>query len=242
MNSNQSWTLVTGGSKRLGAEICKTLASNGYNILVHYNKSQKEALEIVHECKKLGVSADCISGDFASMPTLEDFIVRLTQSFPDISCLVNNVGNYIVGSVLATTPQQWNELFQVNLHAPYALIHSLIGSIKKNQGAIINIGIAGINHIPADLYSTAYTNTKLSLWMLTKSLAKDLASDRVTVNMVSPGYLDNAIDLPLDLTLLPMKRAATTNEVARVVAFLVDKENDYITGQNIEVSGGVRLK
>lgn len=238
---NRQKILVTGGARRLGAEICRTLASKGISLLIHYNKSQAEARELGFVCQRYGVDVDIISGDFTTAASVEEFIRRLNAEFPDISGLVNNVGNYLIDSALATAPKLWAELFQINFHAPFTLIQSLIPSIKRVKGSIVNIGAAGLSSVPADTYSTAYTATKLALWMLTKSLAKELAPSEVSVNMVSPGLLDNSIDMPQDLSFFPMKRPGTSQEVAYVVAFLLEKNNSYITGQNIEVAGGIRL-
>ena len=101
--------------------------------------------------------------------------------------------------------------------------------------------MTGLSTERADTYSTAYTFTKASLLMLTKALAKEYAPDGVTVNMVSPGHLDISVDLPEDLNTLPMKRPATCEEVARVVTFLLRDENNYLTGQNIDIAGALRL-
>lgn len=236
-----NWTLVTGGAKRLGAEICTTLASKGHNILVHYNSSKNEAVDVVKACTRYGVKAESVQGDFSSKETTIKFLNVLQERFPDIENLVNNVGNYIVKPALATSVNEWYDLFQTNLHAPFILTKGLAASIQAARGSIVNIGVAGVNSVQADTYSTAYTATKLSLCMLTKSLALELASSGVRVNMVSPGYLDNAVDKPLDWSSVPMKRAGVPSEIARVVAFLLEDESSYITGQNIEVAGGLRL-
>ena len=234
------WTLVTGGAKRLGAEICQTLAASGHNIVVHYHNSHDDAINVQAACKKLGVEAELLQGDFSTQETTQKFIDAYLSQFTETEHLINNVGNYLIKSALNMPLKEWYDLFQTNLHAPFALIQALTPSLKKQQGSIVNIGIAGMNHLPADTYATAYSITKASLLMLTKSVAKELAPDHVRVNMVSPGYIDNAVDLP-DPSRLPMGRPATTQEVARAVEFLINKDNAYITGQNIEVSGGVRL-
>ena len=234
------WTLVTGGGKRLGAELCMTLAGQGHNLVVHYHTSQAEALKVVSACRELGVKAEALRGDFSSQESTQKFIEAYLERFGETAHLINNVGNYLIKSALNMPIKEWYALFQTNLHAPFALIQALIPSLKRERGCIINIGIAGMEHLPADTYATAYSITKASLLMLTKSLAKELAPDHIRVNMVSPGYIDNAVDLP-DPSRLPMKRAATTQDVARAVEFLMDPKNGYITGQNIEVAGGVRL-
>lgn len=236
-----TWTLVTGGAKRLGAEICYTLAHKKQDIIVHYRNSRTEALQVVKSCCDLGVQADCIQGDFSTFESTEAFLNELQMNFKGIRNLINNVGNYPVESAVETPSEAWNELFQVNLHAPFACIQALLPQIKKAQGNIINIGVSGITMMRAAPSATAYRATKMGLLMLTKSLGRELAPYGVRVNMVSPGQLKESIDVPQDLSQIPMHRLGNFKEVARVVAFLMDPESEYITGQNIEVAGGLGL-
>lgn len=235
-----AWTLVTGGAKRLGATLSLSLAKAGHDVVIHYQNSEDEAKKIMSECQKQGVKCAMIQGSFATSQETTDFAKRYMEQFPDTIHLINNVGNYLIKSALNTSLDEWNGLFQTNLTAPFILIKKLIPSLIKQQGSIINIGTSGILYPPANVQSTVYGLTKEGLWMLTRSLAKELAPQQVRVNMVSPGYLDIAVDLPKDLTTLPMKRAATCEEVGGVVTFLLKQK--YITGQNIEVAGGVGLK
>lgn len=232
------WTLVTGGAKGLGAEICRHLATQGHSIAVHYNKSVKEAEEVAGFCIRAGVQAEIIQGDFSTKDSTLLFTTRLEKRIPQTKNIVYNVGNYIIGPISKTTVEDWYSLFQTNLNAPFIILHALLPLLIKNQGGIVTIGTAGIENVIADTYSTAYRCSKMGLLMLTKSLAKELASSFVNVNMVSPGYLENSIDFPSHF---PMDRPATLNEVARMVAFLLLEENKYITGQNIEVAGGIKL-
>lgn len=235
------WTLVTGGARRLGAEICRVLSEQGHNIVVHYNKSRHDAESVAEHCRQQGVKADIIQGDFSTRESTLAFARSYQNRFPDTKNLINNVGNYLISPVLETSVDQWYEMFQNNLHVPFTLIQTLSSSIKKQQGCIINIGVVGIGNVHAENYCTAYSCAKMALLMLTKSVARELAPFHARANMVSPGYLDIAVDLPDDLKSLPMGRAAEPKEVARVVAFLLDSKSGYITGQNIEVAGSVRL-
>jgi NAD(P)-dependent dehydrogenase (short-subunit alcohol dehydrogenase family) len=235
------WTLVTGGANRLGAEICLALARKGYPVVVHYNRSRKEAEDVVSTCLSYGVEADLIQGSFSSVAEVQKFIEEYLKRFPKTQALINNVGNYLIQSALNTSVSDWISLFQTNLHAPFALMQALIPSIRQEKGSIINLGVTGIQGIHANTRSTAYALTKMGLWFLTRSLAQELASDGVRVNMVSPGYLDIAVDLPKNLDQLPMHRPAACSEVARVILFLLSAESQYITGQNIEVGGGLAL-
>lgn len=235
------WTLVTGGAKRLGAQLCLALAAKGYSILLHYHTSQREAQMVVEACRSFGGAAEMIPGDFSTSESTESFIRDCQARFPTIKGLINNVGTYLVKPASNTTINEWNIVFQSNLHTPFALCRAFLPSLSQNGGSIINIGIAGLEGFRADVYSTAYLSAKMALLVLTKSLAKEMASKGVRVNMISPGYLENAIDLPKDLTLLPMQRPALLSEVSQMVIYLLDEQNRYITGQNIEIAGGVRL-
>lgn len=235
------WTLVTGGAKRLGAEMCRTLAAKGHSILIHYHTSNQQAEQVVEECLALGVNAACICGNFSSRKGTEIFAQEVLKRYPQVRFLINNVGNYIIKKGTETSIDDWYDLFETNVHAPFILSRAFIPSIKESRGAIINIGTTGIDHIHGDSYSTAYSCTKMALLMLTRSLAKELAPSLVRVNMVSPGYMSTAVDLPEDVSTLPMHRAAIPPEVAQVVAFLLEDSKSYITGQNIEVAGGLNL-
>lgn len=229
------WTLVTGAAKGLGKEIALTLAKKGYNLLIHYNKSSREAEEVMRLCQEAGVQSKVVQGDFSSLESTQRFISLLHN----VEHLVNNVGNFLIKPGLETPVDVWQDLYQVNFLAPLAIIQGLIHSIREYNGTIINIGCVGV--LRADSKYTAYTSTKMSLYMLTKSLAKQLAPDLVRVNMVSPGELENSVSLSERGLALPMRRAGKCQEVADTVAFLVDPKNGYITGQNIEVGGALAL-
>lgn len=235
------WTLITGAAKRLGAEIAEVLASKGYDLVLHYRNSLQEAELVASRCRRMGVRAELIYGDFSTVKAILDFTRRYLERFPETQNLVNNVGNYLVKSTLETSDAEWDDLFQTNLRAPFILSREIIPSLVASRGAIVNLGNAGIERRSAGIYAPVYHLAKSGLLLLTRTLALELAPQQVRVNMVSPGHLDISVDLPFDLGKIPMKRPAKTEEVARVVAFLLDPASGYITGQNIEVSGGYCL-
>lgn len=235
------WTLVTGGARRLGASICHELAQAGHQLAIHYRQSHDEAEALAVTLRAFGVKAKTIRGDFSTQESIHDFLKRYQQQFDKTLFVVNNVGNYLMEPSSETSPAQWHALFETNFFAPVMLTNALLPSLKKEKGAVVNIGVAGIGKLKVDINAAAYTMSKINLLAYTKSLAKEVAKDKVRVNMVSPGYIDNAVDLPEDLSVLPMGRAAKPDEVARVVRFLLEPASAYITGQNIEVAGGVGL-
>lgn len=231
------WTLVTGGAKRLGAALCVALAEQGRSIVVHYRSSRQEALEVVELCRAKGVEANAIQGDFGSVPQVQEFVKRYLQQFSETSALINNVGTYLIGSGLQTTIEDWMPVFQTNLYTPFILSQALTPSLIASKGHIVNIGASGLKRCSANTYATAYQLAKEGLWGLTLALARELASKDVRVNMVSPGLLEASIDqYPI-----PMNRAGYFWEICRVVSFLLDPASSYITGQNIEVAGGLGL-
>lgn len=235
-----AWTLVTGGARRLGAEICKTLAEQHHDIIVHYKSSKQDAEDVASSCCSRGVKAEIIQGDFSSYESTERFVKEIRERFSTVSHLINNVGNYENGLVSQTLPHHWNALFQVNLHATQTIIQGLLPTIIQSQGCIVNIGVAGIESMRVAKSCGVYSMTKIGLLAFTRALAFELASHNVTVNMVSPGQMEISVNKP-EPNALPMRRFGTQNEVAKVIAFLLNKENHYITGQNIEIAGGYAL-
>ncbi len=189
------------------------------------------------QCQAIGSQAVAIQGDFSSIANVQDFTRRYLQQFPETGVLINNVGNYLICSALHTSLEDWSSLFHVNLHVPLILTQALASSLIKNQGQVINIGVSGLHRHAASTYATAYNLTKQGLWGLTLALARELAPQNIRVNMVSPGELN----ISIDHRSLPMHRPATCNEVCRVVNFLLEPESAYITGQNIEIAGGLGL-
>lgn len=236
-----NWVVVTGGARGLGAEICQHLAKLGYSLVIHYNTSRNDADKLKAKCESLGANVHTVQGDFNTKASTEKVLDEILSLNVPIRFLVNNVGNYLIQSLLDTELDDWYELFQVNVHAPFILSKGLSDVIVKQKGSIVNIGVTGLETGKADTYSAAYTITKQALFCMTKSLAKELASQGVRVNMISPGYLSNAVDLPKDLNKLPMQRAVSLSEIAEMVEYLFKESGKSITGQNIEIAGGVRI-
>lgn len=238
---SESWTLVTGAAKGLGAAISLSLAKQGYALVLHYRESKQEVEKVAVSCRAMGVEARIIEGDFNTVDSTQRFIDSYLAQFPNTRGLVNNVGMYHLSSITSTDEQTWQMLFQVNVHAPRALMSACVPSLRRYEGSIVNIGMAGIERFYPDIHSAAYMATKTVLWQITRSLARQMAPDRVRVNMVSPGYLERSDVKPAEDRLAPMGRLASLDEVAKLVAYLMGADSTYVTGQNIEVAGGTRL-
>jgi NAD(P)-dependent dehydrogenase (short-subunit alcohol dehydrogenase family) len=235
------WTLVTGGAKRLGAEICRGLAAQGKNVVVHYYSSEREAYMLAEELRAIGVRAELLYGDFSSLASTRAFMENYLDRFSKTEGLVNNLGPYRTGSSLQDSVEEAQNLLHLNVLVPLVLVQALTETLKKEKGFIINIGMVGCGTLSANTHAAVYNVTKSALYQFTKSWAKELADSHVKVNMVSPGYLEESIDLPVSVDLLPMRRVGSWKEIARAVCFLTLPGSEYITGQNIEVAGGVKL-
>jgi len=241
-NQTQKVALITGAAKRLGRSIALHLGQEGYFCWIHYNTSHSEAQETLKLLKKLGGQGKIIQADQSSYPQVQRACRLILKNTPGIDCLVNNVGIYTKGPLEEFSPLQFESIIQTNLLGPYFWIRELHAHLNKNA-CIINLGYTGLQRSWADTQATAYTISKLGMHQLTLAWASSLASRNIRVNTISPGQLENSIDLPKNLKkAIPMKRAGTLNEIIGLVDFLLSKQASYITGQNIEVAGGYMMK
>lgn len=233
------WTLITGASKRIGKGIALRLAKEGHNICIHYNVSIGEAKALQYECLALGVQAELIQANFSTINHIHHFIQEYKERFGSMNALINNIGNYAIESIAMTSNEVCLDLFQTNFFLPFMLSREFLPLLKASQGSIINLGVSGLLTSISSQKAPIYFSLKMALLQFTRMFAKEVAKDLVRVNMVSPGYTTTSIDLPKSS--LPFGRMAEVDEVAQVVAFLLNEKNSYITGQNIEVAGAVGL-
>lgn len=231
------WTLVTGASGGLGRAIALRLAEEGRPLYIHYNQSSDLAQKVAVACAQKGAKVKVVQGDFST----DESMNRFFDQIKDVAHLVNNVGCFLIQPGSETSYSDWKDLYQVNFFAPLALIQNCLPDIVSHQGNIVNIGSVGVGMLRADAKFTAYTSSKMSLYFLTKSLAKELAPRGVRVNMVSPGEMENSLSFPRGGGELPMRRKASLKETADAVAYFLSPEAGYITGQNLEVGGGLAL-
>ena len=233
--------LITGGAIRIGAQIVKTLHENNYRVLVHCHQSKKNAQILCNELNtKISNSAEMVCTDLNSLSNIE----KLSSKIESIDLLINNASVFYPTPLPKTKHEDWDNLINVNLKAPYFLATLLSNKLSSRNGSIINI---------VDIHSERplrnhpiYSISKAGLKMLTLSLAKELAPN-VRVNGISPGSIiwpqingsisDNQKKIMLDRVAL--KRQGKPKDIAEAVLFLV--ESDYITGQIINIDGGRTL-
>jgi len=233
--------VVTGGARRLGRHLCQTLAERGYDLVILYRHSDHDARALVDEIRARGQRARAMAVDVGSEPQVADVFGEIGRDEGRVDLLVNNVGNYNPQHVTALTPAVWDATLSANLSgAYYCCFHAL--RLMRPGGHIINIGMAGLEGIRANVRGADYYVSKTGLLVLTRALAAGYAERHIRVNMVSPGQIDNSVDLPPPDEIgdsVPLGRAGTVEDMAQAVEYLLDAT--YVTGINIDVAGGYRL-
>lgn len=229
--------LITGASGKLGYQIALAMAEKGCNCICHYHKNEADAYALVEKIESLGCKAYSIGADLRDIEGIEKlFAVPLTPTI-----LINSAAVFERSKIHETTIEQVRKTFEVNTVAPLMIIGSFVNSLEQAKidcGKIVNIADVG-GHASWSQFS-AYCGSKAALISMTKSLAKELAP-KIAVNSVSPGYIDLHDQPEMDeitrhISRIPMKRLARAEEVISAIMFLL--ENDYITGENINVDGG----
>ena len=210
--------IVTGNAKGLGASISDYLSENGYKKL-EIIRSKDYNLKNFDDCAKL---------------------VKNTQErYGSIDLLINNLGNYETGYIDKISIESWHEMIDSNLNSAFYMSKLCLQNLRENKGKIINIGYCGLEKLSPPTDHIAYQIAKTGLLTLTKAMAKEEAQHGVTVNMLSPGSLENTIETRNVLEKIPMKRLGSLDEAVKVIEFFLN--NSYITGQNIELAGGRAL-
>lgn len=233
----RGWALVTGGARRIGADISRDLAEAGYSVAIHYHRSEAAAHALVDEIADGGGEAVAYAADLSQGPDCTGLAESVWQELGSIELLVNNAG-VLERSELAPDLDAFDRAIDLNLRAPYLLSLEMgPRMVREGRGSIVNIASTGgfvpyVRHVP-------YSLSKAALLMLTKSLAKGFAPS-VRVNAVAPGSIqleegsDKRAMGPLDR--IPLGRYGSGRDVARAVRFLAAAE--YMTGQCLIVDGG----
>lgn len=234
--------LVTGGSGGIGAAICRTLATDGYHVLVHANQNIQKAQKLVNEITAEGGSAEAISFDVTNYQEVMDALNPLLEENP-IQVLVNNAGIHDDAVFPGMSIQQWQEVMDVSVNGFYHVTHTLMmPMIRSRWGRIINV--SSIAALTGNRGQVNYAAAKGAINSATKSLSLEVASRGITVNAIAPGIIDTAMiedafDANMIKQMVPMKRAGKTEEVADLVSFIASPKAAYITGQVISINGGI---
>lgn len=239
-----NFALVTGGSRGLGAAICRHLAAQGLGIIINYHSNETAAQEVAETIRKIGGVADLLPFDVSNEQAVDSALEKWEETHPSerITVLVNNAGIREDSLLIFMQTDQWRKVIDTTLDGFFFVSRRILkGMLTKRSGRIINIAsLSGLKGLPGQ---ANYSAAKAALIGATKALAQEVAPRKVTVNAVAPGFIRSDMTKDLDEESLkktvPLGRFGEADEVAALVAFLASDSAAYITGETISVNGGL---
>ena len=239
------YALVTGASRGIGQAIAKRLAATGMPVVVNYLNNVNAAQTTIKEITDAGGMAELLPFDVSNPQEIDEAIEKWEQAHPDdyISVLVNNAGIRRDNVMFMMPDEDWHKVLDTTLNGFFYITRRILKHMmpRRRGGRIINVAsLSGVKGMPGQ---TNYSAAKAGLIGATKALAQEVAPRQVTVNAIAPGFIETDMtrDLPQDelKQMVPMGRFGKPEEVATLVAFLASDEASYITGEVININGGL---
>ena len=238
------YALITGGSRGIGREIAVKLAAMGYHTLINYRSNRAEAEHTLELITQAGGTGELLAFDVANREETFAALDKWQEEHPEeyISVLVNNAGITHDNMMLWMMPEEWQKVVDTSLNGFYHVTQPLLKKmLLKKQGRIINIAsVSGLQGSPGQVN---YSAAKGGLIAASKTLAKEVARKRVTVNVIAPGYITTDMTDGLDQEELkkqiPAGRLGRPQEIAELAGFLASEEAGYINGAVITIDGGL---
>ena len=237
--------LITGATRGIGKQIAITLAKQGYNIALNYRKENEDLENIKKQIKELNVRCLPVKGDVSIFDDTANMVNQIINEFGKIDVLVNNAGITKDALLMRMKKEDFEDVINVNLVGTFNVTKNVIPyMIKQRSGRIINI--SSVVGVSGNAGQTNYSASKAGIIGFTKSLAKEVASRNILVNAVAPGFIETQMTDVLKQEVkeeiaknIPLRRMGTPEDVANVVKFLAGEQSSYITGQVINVDGGM---
>lgn len=240
--------LVTGSSRGIGAAIALRLADDGFDIALNdLNEDMFKDNDIVEKIREKGVKCEYFCADVSNYAQCEEMVNAVKEKFGGLDVLVNNAGITRDGLMARMSEEQYDMVINVNQKSVFNMMkHAGKIMMKQRSGKIINVAsVAGLYGNPGQIN---YSASKAAIVGMTKTIAKELGSRGINVNAVAPGFIQTPMTDKLSeeqkgaiLNLIAMKRYGLPEEIAGVVSFLASKDSSYVTGQVIEISGGLSM-
>ncbi|CDB31501.1 3-oxoacyl-[acyl-carrier-protein] reductase [Clostridium sp. CAG:575] len=236
---------ITGGTRGIGKKIAITLAKDGYDIAINYRKENDDLENIKNEIEKTNAKFLAVKGDVTDIDSTQQMVNDIIKEYGKIDVLVNNAGITKDTLLVRMKKEEFEDVIDVNLIGTFNITKNVIPyMIKQRKGRIINI--SSVVGISGNAGQTNYSASKAGIIGFTKSLAKEVGSRNILVNAVAPGFIETQMtDILKDEVKeeiskkIPLKRMGTVEDVANVVKFLTSEDSSYITGQVIQVDGGM---
>ena len=239
--------LITGGTRGIGKGIAYTLAEENYDIIINYRTENEELMKLKKEIEQKRVRCLLLKGDVSNFEDCKKLVEEAINRMNHIDVLVNNAGITKDMLLMRMKPEDFNEVINVNLIGTFNMTKNVINYMMKERiGRIINV--SSVVGISGNAGQTNYSASKAGIIGFTKSLAKEVASRNILVNAIAPGFIQTDMTNILKENIkdeiaktIPLKRMGTAKDVANVVKFLVSEDSSYITGQVIQVDGGMLM-
>lgn len=247
MNLSNKVALITGGSRGIGKEIALELAKNGVNIVISYVNNMEKATAVIDEIISYGVKAMAVCADVSVEEDVLHMIKTVEEEFGTIDILVNNAGITKDNLIIRMKEEDWDSVMDVNLKGTFLCTKAVSRiMMKKRYGKIINI--TSVVGIMGNAGQSNYSASKAGVIGFTKSMAKELASRGIRVNAIAPGFIETDMTEVLKdeikdtmLKAIPLNSFGNPKDIANLVVFLASERSDYITGQIINVDGGLLI-
>lgn len=239
--------LVTGATRGIGKQIAITFAKEGYDIAINYRKENEDLENTKKAIEENGVKCFAVQGDVSSFEDCERFVKEIINEYGKIDVLVNNAGITKDTLLMRMKKEDFESVIDVNLVGTFNVTKNVISyMMKARSGRIINI--SSVVGVSGNAGQTNYSASKAGIIGFTKSLAKEIASRNILVNAVAPGFIEtNMTDVLKDEVKeaiskqIPLNRMGKAEDVANVVKFLASEDSSYITGQVINIDGGMLM-
>jgi 3-oxoacyl-[acyl-carrier protein] reductase len=237
--------IVTGSSRGVGRATALRLAEAGANVVVNYLKSETEAGDVAKECENLGVQAIAVQGDVSEWNDAQNLAQSAIEKFGKIDLLVCNAGIWEGAPIEEMSEELWNKILNTNLKSAWAMTKACVPSMKKQaSGAIVLVSSTAGQRGEANFSN--YAASKGGQISFTKALASELCP-KIRVNAIAPGWIETAMARPVFedesykqqvLDSIPLKRMATTDDIALSICFLLSDWSRHITGEILNINGG----
>lgn len=237
--------LVTGGSRGIGRAIAEKFAKNGYNLVINYVSDNTNLEEIRNEFSKYGAEVLLEKADVSNFNECEKMVTSAIEKFGKIDTLVNNAGVTKDNLLMRMKEEDFDKVISINLKGTFNLTKLVTPyMMKKREGRIVNI--SSVVGVMGNAGQSNYAASKAGIIGFTKSVAKELATRNILANCVAPGFIATDMTSVLNENVkenisaqIPLKRMGTAEEIANAVYFLGGEENTYITGQTLNIDGGM---
>lgn len=239
--------LVTGGSRGIGREVALTLAKNGANVIINYTSNADAANEVVKEIESYNVKALAIKADVTVESEVKNMVDEIDKNFKTIDILVNNAGVTKDNLLIRMKEEDWQKVMDVNLKGVFLCTKAVARKMMKQKyGKIVNV--SSVVGVIGNAGQSNYCASKAGVIGFTKSIARELASKEINVNAIAPGFIETDMTSVLSddvknnlLDNIPLKKYGEPEDVANLVLFLSSDLSKYITGQVIQVDGGMGI-